>query len=135
MHPPPRHPYFDDRASVSWHRTLAEGAAAARASGQRLFIAVTHPDCGGSRALLERVLPKEEISEELRAGFACVCADARDPEPEVAALLAKAAKREPTPVCLYAVAEEGGPRLVLSTAGGRPAAVFLCDLTEARTRR
>lgn len=135
MNPASRHPFFDDRAAVSWHYTLAEGAAAAAANGQRIWIAVTHPDCGGSRALIERVLPKEEISEELRAGFACVCADARDPEPAVAALLSQAPRREPTPVSLYAAAEEGGPRLVHSTAGGRPAAVFLCDLTDARTRR
>lgn len=152
MDSPSRHPFFDDRAAVPWHHSLAAAAAAARASGQRLFVAVTSPDCGGSRSLIERVLPKEEISAELRAGFVCVCVDARAPEPAVQALLAQAPRRTPTPVCLYvapAAALEtagtddpaGAPaaaaddlRLVFSTAGGRPAAVFLCDLTEARSR-
>lgn len=146
MDSPSRHPFFDDRAAVPWHHSLESGAAAARASGKRLWIVVTSPDCGGSRALIERVLPKEEISAELRDGFVCVSIDGRTPEPEVQALLALAPRRTPTPVCLYAAvaptsdtasssAASAGPlRLVYSTAGGRPAAVFLCDLTEARSR-
>jgi hypothetical protein len=141
MDSPSRHPFFDDRAAVPWHHSLEAGAAAARASGQRLWIAVTSPDCGGSRALIERVLPKEEISAELRDGFICVSIDGRAPEPAVQALLALAPRRAPTPVCLYAALlpatsseDPGGLRLVYSTAGGRPAAVILCDLTEARSR-
>ncbi|MFO0574492.1 MAG: thioredoxin family protein [Polyangia bacterium] len=152
MDSPSRHPFFDDRAAVPWHHSLESGAAAARATGQRLWIAVTSPDCGGSRALIERVLPKEEISAELRDGFVCVSIDGRAPEPAVQALLAQAPRRSPTPVCLYAAlapgpasetsadgnggsgAGAGSLRLVYSTAGGRPAAVFLCDLTEARSR-
>ena len=149
MDSPSRHPFFDDRAAVPWHHSLESGAAAARATGQRLWIAVTSPDCGGSRALIERVLPKEEISAELRDGFVCVSVDGRAPEPAVQALLAQAPRRTPTPVCLYAAlapapadsspgagsnSAAGSLRLVYSTAGGRPAAVFLCDLTEARSR-
>lgn len=145
MDSPSRHPFFDDRAAVPWHHSLESGAATARATGQRLWIAVTSPDCGGSRALIERVLPKEEISAELRDGFVCVSIDGRTPEPAVQALLAQAPRRTPTPVCLYAAlapageaspgaSDTGGLRLVYSTAGGRPAAVFLCDLTEARSR-
>lgn len=144
MDSPSRHPFFDDRAAVPWHHSLESAAAAARETGQRLWIAVTSPDCGGSRALIERVLPKEEISAELRDGFVCVSIDGRAPEPAVQALLAQAPRRSPTPVCLYAALTPASPgassqdagslRLVYSTAGGRPAAVFLCDLTEARSR-
>ena len=135
MHQPPRHPYFDDRAAVEWHRSLADAIALAQKNGQRLLIVVSAPDCGGSRALLERVFPKEEITEELRRGFVCVAADPRSLEAGVATLLALAPKREPTPVCLYAVAEPSGPRLLFSTAGGRPPAVFIRDLTDAHARR
>ena len=135
MNQPPRHPYFDDRAAVEWHRSLADAIALAQKNGQRLLIVVSTPDCGGSRALLERVFPKEEITEELRRGFVCVAADSRSLEAVVATLLASAPKREPTPVCLYAMAEESGPRLLFSTAGGRPPAVFIRDLTDAHARR
>jgi hypothetical protein len=135
VNPSPRHPYFDDRAAVKWQRSLADGIAAAKQSGLRLLIVITSPECGGSRALLERVFPKEEITEELRRGFVCVCADLRSLESGVATLLAAAPKHEPTPVCLYVAPEESGPRLLLSTAGGRPPAVFIRDLTDAHARR
>lgn len=135
MNQPPRHPYFDDRAAVEWQRSLADATALAQRSGLRLLIVVSTPDCGGSRALLERVFPKEEITEELRRGFVCVAADQRSLEADVATLLASAQKREPTPVCLYAVAEDRGLRLLFSTAGGRPPAVFIRDLTDAHARR
>ena len=87
-----------------------------------------------SRALLERVFPKEEITEELRSGFVCVAADSRTLPAEIASLLASAPKKEPTPVCLYALAEPSGVRLLFSTAGGRPPAVFIRDLTDAHAR-
>lgn len=134
MREPPRHPYFDDRSAVSWQRSLDDAAAAAQKSSQRILIVVTHPDCGGSRALLERVFPKEEITEELRSGFVCVAADSRTLPAEIASLLASAPKKEPTPVCLYALAEPSGVRLLFSTAGGRPPAVFIRDLTDAHAR-
>ena len=88
----------------------------------------------GPRALLERVFPKEEITEELRSGFVCVAADSRTLPAEIASLLASAPKKEPTPVCLYALAEPSGVRLLFSTAGGRPPAVFIRDLTDAHAR-
>jgi hypothetical protein len=135
VNPPPRHPYFDDRAAVEWQRSLDEALPIARASGLRVLVVITGAECGGSRALLERVFPKEEITEELRRGFVCVYADVRSLSPSVSALLAAAPKREPTPVCLYVAPEDSGPRLLLSTAGGRPPAVFIRDLTDAHARR
>lgn len=134
MREPPRHPYFDDRSAVSWQRSLDEAATLARKDKKRVLIVVTHPDCGGARALLERVFPKEEITEELRSGFVCVAADSRALSAEIASLLAAAPKKEPTPVCLYAAAEPSGVRLLFSTAGGRPPAVFIRDLTDAHAR-
>lgn len=134
MREPPHHLYFDDRSAVSWQRDLQQAASLALADNKRLLIVVTHPDCGGSRALLERVFPKEEITEELRSGFVCVAADSRTLPAEIASLLAAAPKKEPTPVCLYALAEPSGVRLLFSTAGGRPPAVFIRDLTDAHAR-
>lgn len=135
MPPTHRHPYFDDRAAVDWSPSIEEGTQAALAAGRRLLVVVTLPECGGSRALIERVFPKEEIFEELRNGFVCVSADARTLDAQTAALMALAPRKEPTPVCLYAAPEAGGLRLVFSTAGGRPPAVFLRDLAEAHTKR
>lgn len=126
-----RHPHFDDQRVTPWFSSLAEGLAAARASGRRVLVQVGRQSCGGSRALVERTLPKEEIGEVLNAHFVCVAADGDRLEPAVAALLAKAPRQEPTPVCLYLSAEG---QLLHSTVGGRPAAVFLRDLTEAQAK-
>lgn len=129
---PGRHLYFDDRAAVAWYRRLEPGLAEASASGRRILIVVGRRDCGGTRALIEKIFPKEEISDELRAGFVCVCADVHDPEPAVRSLIEQAPRHEPTPLCLYA---DATARLLHSTVGGRPAAVFLRDLTEAQARK
>lgn len=130
---PGQHPFFDDQRTTAWHSALAAGlqAAQARGDGGRVLVLVARRSCGGSRALIERTLPKEEIGEFLNAHFVCVAADADQLEPQVAALLAQAPRREPTPVCLYVSA---AGQLLHSTVGGRPAAVFLRDLTEAQAR-
>jgi hypothetical protein len=127
-----RHPHFDDRRATAWHTTLADGIAAAREAGRALFVQIGRQSCGGSRALVERTLPKDEIAEFLNASFVAVALDADALDPDGAALLARATKKEPTPVCLYLAADG---RLLHATAGGRPAAVFLQDLTEALAKR
>ncbi len=126
-----RHMYFDDRAAVRWYKTLAPALDEAARDGKCIFVQLGRPDCGGSRSLIERVLPKEEITEALRAGFVCVCNDAAAPDPLVAERLATLLRREPTPVCMYL---DGTGRVVHSTVGGRPPAVFLRDMTEAEAR-
>ena len=50
---------------------------------------------------------------------------------QLLAFKAQAPRHEPTPVCLYLSAEG---QLLHSTVGGRPAAVFLRDLTEAQAK-
>lgn len=131
-----RHPYFDDRGAAPWFVSVEAGLAAARAADRRVLLVVCRPDCGGSRALLERVLPKEEIAEAVQESFICISADSRAPAPEVARLLAQLPKTEPTPVCIYLDPRAPGePRVLHSTAGGRPPAVFLRDLTEALAKR
>lgn len=129
---PSRHLYFDDRAAVSWYRRLEPALAEAAVRGQRLLVVVGRRDCGGTRALIEKIFPKQEITEELRAGFVCVCADVGDVEPAVRSLMAQAPRPEPTPLCLYT---DAAGALLHSTVGGRPAAVFLRDLTEAQARK
>jgi hypothetical protein len=144
MDQPGRHPYFDDRGAAPWFVSLEAGLLAARAAGRRVALVVSRPDCGGSRALIERVMPKEEIAEALQARFICVSADARAPGAAVEHLLSQLPKREPTPVCIYldaegldaeGLADRSPPRVLHSTAGGRPPAVFLRDLTEALAKR
>ena len=134
MDNPGRHPYFDDRGAAPWYVSLEAGLGAARAAGRRVLLVVNRPDCGGSRALIERVMAKEEIAEALQEGFVCISADSRAPDPETARLLAQLPKSEPTPVCIY-LDPAPAPRVVHSTAGGRPPAVFLRDLTEALAKR
>jgi hypothetical protein len=126
-----RHLHFDDRAAVTWHRSLAPALEEAALSGKCILVQLGRPDCGGSRALIERVLPKEEITEALRAGFVCVCQDTRDIDPPIADRLATLPRREPTPVCMFL---DSSGRVVHSTIGGRPPAVFLRDLTEAESK-
>jgi hypothetical protein len=126
-----RHIHFDDRAAVPWHKTLASALAQAALKSKCVWVQIGRADCGGSRALIERVLPKEEISEALRAGFVCVCSDEKALDPDVAERLAALPRREPTPLCIYL---DAAGHVLYSTVGGRPPAVFLRDLTEAEAR-
>ena len=124
-----RHPHFV--SPHLWHTSLAEGLAAARESKQAVLLVVGRQSCGGSRALVEKAMAKEEIHEYLDAHYVCVASDADAPEPAVAALVARMAQHERTPLCLYLSADG---KLMHSTSGGRPPAVFLSDLLEAPNR-
>jgi hypothetical protein len=124
-----RHPHFV--SPVFWHADLAAGLVAARESGRAVLLIVSRQSCGGSRALVEKTIGKEEIQEYVDAHYACVAGDADAPEPAVAALVARMTQHDRTPLCLY-VSAEG--QLMHSTSGGRPPAVFLSDLLEAPHR-
>jgi uncharacterized protein len=129
---PGPHPYFNDNRAAAWYTSLGEGLSAAREADRRVFVQIGRLPCGGSRALVEKVIPKEEIAEFLRDHFVCVGLSADDPDPAIAALVAGLPRREPTPLCVY-LAPDGRP--LHSTAGGRPAAVFLRDMTEALAKK
>ena len=124
-----RHPHFP--SPLFWHASLAEGLAAARDSKRAALLIVSRQSCGGSRALVEKTIGKEEIQEYVEGHYVCVAGDADSPEPAVAALVARMAQHDRTPLCLY-VSAEG--ELMHSTSGGRPPAVFLSDLLEAPHR-
>jgi len=96
-----------------------------------VLVVVGRQSCGGSRALVEKTIGKEEIQEYVDAHYVCVAGDADAPEPAVAALVARMAQHDRTPLCLYLSAEGA---LMHSTSGGRPPAVFLSDLLEAPHR-
>src|SRR5579883_2465405 len=128
MDRPGHHPYFNDQRTTFWHTRLEEAMQAARDEGKAIFVQVGRPLCGGSRALVEKTLPKEEIGEFLRQHFVCLAVHADEPGPEVAALVARLPRQQPTPLCIY-LGADGQP--VHSTAGGRPPAVLLQDMTEA----
>jgi hypothetical protein len=125
-----RHPHFV--SAHLWHATVAEGLAAARESGRAVLLVVGRQSCGGSRALVEKTIAKEEIQEYLDAHYVCVAGDADAPEPDAAALVERMAQHDRTPLCLYLSADG---ELMHSTSGGRPAAVFLSDLLEAPRRK
>ena len=125
-----RHPHFI--SPLVWHTSLADGLTEARESGRAVLLVVGRQSCGGTRALVEKTMAKEEIDEYLGAHYVCVAGDADAPEPAVAALVARMPQHERTPLCLYLSAEG---ELMHSTSGGRPPAVFLSDLLEAPHRR
>jgi hypothetical protein len=128
-----QHPYFDDQRTARWHTDLGEALAAARGEGRRVLLLLGRRGCGGTRALVEKTLPKAEIAEFLRDHFVCLAVDGDAAlAAPVDALLSQVPRREPTPVCVY-LDEEGRP--AHSTVGGRPAAVFLRDMTEAAARK
>ncbi len=132
MELPGHHVYFNDQRATFWHGRLKEGLLAAREAGKRVFLQVGRLTCGGSRALVEKTIPKDEIAEFLNAHFVCVGVDADRADADVAQLLQGLPRHEPTPVCIYL---DGEGRPLHSTVGGRPAAVFLRDLTEAAARK
>ena len=123
------HPHF--RSPIEWLPTIAAAKERAAREGKRVFVQVGRGTCGGSRALVEKTVAKEEIAEFLLQHFACAAVDA-DAEgygdPAAAELVAQLPRREPTPLCVYL---DAGGRLLHATAGGRPPAVFLTDLVEA----
>jgi hypothetical protein len=124
------HPYF--QSPPIWHPTLASALADVAGSDRRVFLTIGRIDCGGSRALVEKVIGKEEIFEYLTERFASVAVDADAQTPDVEALVLQMKTGKKTPMCLYV---DASGKLVLDTSGGRPAAVFLNDLVEAATRR
>ncbi len=124
-----RHPHFI--SPLLWHVSLGEGLIAARESNRAVLLVVGRQSCGGTRALVERTIAKEEICEYLDSHYVCVAGDADAPEPAVAELVARMPQHDRTPLCLYLSAES---QLMHFTSGGRPPAVFLSDLLEAPHR-
>jgi thioredoxin-related protein len=124
------HPYFQSRPI--WDDSLSDARKHAAEQGKRIFLTIGRIDCGGSRALVEKTISKEEIFEYLVERFVCVARDADALDDDERALVATMRSGQKTPLCLY-LDEQG--RVVLDTAGGRPPAVFLNDLMEGATRR
>lgn len=125
-----QHPWFS--SALPWHRELDGALAEATAGGKRLLVVVGRATCAGTRALVERTLAKEELEEFVRGKLVLVAADADQPEPRVAEMIASLPVRAPTPLAIY-LAVDG--RVLMSTAGGRPPAVLLNDMLNATTRK
>ena len=89
-----RHPHFV--SPLAWHASLAEGLVAARESKRAVLLVVGRQSCGGTRALVERTIAKEEIHEYLDAHYVCVAGDADSPEPAVAELVARMPQHDRT---------------------------------------
>ena len=125
-----RHPYFT--SGLEWSLSLAEAKSLAQTDHRKIFVAHGQRFCGGTRALVERTLQKEEVAEMMAKHFVAVASDAEALDPEIDSLLQALPKRDPTPVCIYLDAEG---KLLSSTAGGRPPAVLLNDMLGAISKR
>lgn len=128
-----QHPWFS--SALPWHTTLDDAIGEATAAGKRLMLVVGRATCGGTRALVERTLAKEELEQFTREKFALVAADADAPElgdPRVREIFDALAVKAPTPVIAY-LSVDG--RVLAATAGGRPPAVLLNDMLGATTRK
>jgi uncharacterized protein YyaL (SSP411 family) len=128
-----QHPWFS--SALSWRTTLDEAIAEATASGKRLMLVIGRATCGGTRALVERTLAKEELEEFTREKFVLVAADADAPEfgdPRVREIVEALPVKAPTPLIVYLTVDG---RVLASTAGGRPPAVLLNDMLGATTRK
>src|SRR5438094_57336 len=120
------HPFF--RGPISWHSKLEDALNEARQSHRIVLLAHCQAKCEGSRALVEKVLCKEELAEMIEKNFVPLASDSDHPDPEIAAILATLPKTAPTPVCVY-LNSDG--QVLKSTAGGRHPAVLLNDLQQA----
>jgi hypothetical protein len=124
-----QHPWFS--SALQWHTNLDEATAAQK----RLMLVIGRATCGGTRALVERTLAKEEIEEFTRDKFTLVAADADAPElcgPRVREIFDALPVKAPTPVIVYLTVDG---RVLSSTAGGRPPAVLLNDMLGATTKK
>lgn len=124
------HPWFT--TALTFHERLDDAIAEATAAHKRLMVVVGRAQCAGTRALVERTLAKEELEAFTREKFVLVAADADALEPRLADLVATLPVRAPTPLIVYLTPD---PRVLTSTAGGRPPAVLLNDMLGATTRR
>ena len=125
-----QHPWFS--SALSWHTTLDGAIAEASSSGRRLMLVVGRATCGGTRALVERTLAKEELEEFTREKFVLVAADADGLEPRAREIVDALPVKAPTPVIAY-LSVDG--RVLAATAGGRPPAVLLNDMLGATTKK
>lgn len=126
----PGHPHFS--SALAWHTTFDAALADAVANQKRLMLVVGRQTCGGTRALVERTLSKEELEEFTPRHFALLAADSDALEPRVAEIVAQLPVKAPTPLIAY-LAVDG--RVLGATAGGRPPAVLLNDMLGATSKK
>jgi hypothetical protein len=125
-----QHPWFT--SALTWQTRLDDAIAEATTVGKRLMLVVGRPTCGGTRALVERTLAKEELEAFTREKLTLVAADADALEARVREIVDALPVKAPTPLIVYLTVEG---RVLSSTAGGRPPAVLLNDMLGATTRK
>ncbi len=81
------HPYFDDRGTLEWYRSLDEAQTAARRTGKLIFIDSGRLRCGNCRTLIGDVVPSPRVRERM-ARIAIGLSDEIDrPDPRVMQIL------------------------------------------------
>lgn len=75
-----RHPYFNDRGTLSWHHSLTSAQNAARRSNKVVFIEYGRKKCTNCRKLAQDVLPHRDIRGRLANTAVGLAAECDTPE-------------------------------------------------------
>ncbi|MBK7642469.1 MAG: thioredoxin family protein [Planctomycetes bacterium] len=101
------HPHFDDRGTLSWHRSFEEAKAEARATGRMIFIELGRELCSQCRSFVQGVVPRPDVGPILKRHFVALAADADECEPEVLELAAQLEDAEMLPFVLFTDSDGG----------------------------
>ncbi len=75
-----RHPYFNDRGTLSWHHSLTSAQNAARRTNKVVFIEYGRKKCTNCRKLAQDVLPHRDLRSRLANTAVGLAAECDKPE-------------------------------------------------------
>ncbi|MEZ5976858.1 MAG: thioredoxin family protein [Planctomycetota bacterium] len=83
------HPHFDDKGAVHWHTDLAEALREATADEKLVFIEYGRAKCTNCRALVQNVVPMEDVAKLLGERYVCLAADCDEGDDQIDSLAMK----------------------------------------------
>ncbi len=111
-----RHPDFDDRGTLPWHRSSASARRAARRQGKLVFIEFGRKRCTNCRRLAEDILPQRAVRARMGRVAVGLAANCDHPEREVVRLFRRHLKGARTLPFVAFITPDG--RWVTGWAGG-----------------
>jgi hypothetical protein len=82
-----RHPYFDDRGTLTWYESLRDAEASASAEGKAIFVEYGRRRCPSCKVLCSEVIPDATVRTRLSKVAVGLATDCDDPEPAVEEML------------------------------------------------